>query len=174
MAFEKLKEYSLYIVIWLLWLWILIGIYFWVNNTEKGVNVVDGAYNSIIDWINTYDVWKQKNTIITKFWWLYKDIQKLETNIDTWYVTYANWESINDILINDLITNDDLLVTLETDLQSEYLRLLLFPIASFNVNNKNAFNLTDTSIVVDALTLSWNDLTNISNTVKWYDWIWWF
>jgi len=95
--FEKLKEYALYIILWLIALWALAYAYLSVTNANKGKDILSGNNDAIIMAISRSDKVKSTRTIASDILDIngWQNIGKMKIDADA--VTFVNGETYEDI-----------------------------------------------------------------------------
>ncbi len=95
--FEKLKEYALYIILWLIALWALAYAYLSVTNANKGKDILSGNNDAIIMAISRSDKVKSTRTIASDILDVngWQNIGKMKIDADA--VTFVNGETYEDI-----------------------------------------------------------------------------
>lgn len=95
--FEKLKEYALYIILWLIALWALAYAYLSVTNANKGKDILSGNNDAIIMAISRSDKVKSTRTIASDILDVngWQNIGKMKIDSDA--VTFVNGETYEDI-----------------------------------------------------------------------------
>ena len=93
--FEKLKEYWLYIVLWLIALWALAYAFLSTSNAQKGWEVVSKIQDKLVTAIAKNQKVKDKTTIVDHLWdldWLTIGSYKLSKSPVTVY--NVNWDEV--------------------------------------------------------------------------------
>lgn len=95
--FEKLKEYSLYIILWLIALWALAYAYLSVTNANKWKDILSWNNDAIIMAISRSDKVKSTRTIAADILDVngWQNIGKMKIDADA--VTFVNGETYEDI-----------------------------------------------------------------------------
>ena len=103
--FEKLKEYWLYIVLWLIALWALAYAFLSTSNAQKGWEVVSKIQDKLVTAIAKNQKVKDKTTIVDHLWdlkWLiigsYKlDVEKVKMLNTNWDDVVTSWTTTLDL-----------------------------------------------------------------------------
>lgn len=121
--FEKLKEYALYIILWLIALWALAYAYLSVTNANKGKDILSGNNDAIIMAISRSDKVKSTRTIASDILDVngWQNIGKMKIDADA--VTFVNGETYEDIY-TALSSSVDF-STVATDVEEWELRTIL-------------------------------------------------
>lgn len=101
--FEKLKEYGLYIIIWLIALWALAYAFLSTRNSQAWADVLWKVQDNLINAISKSQKVKDKSTFVTHAQWLewlsigqYKlDLSKVSLLNDEWDTQILDWTLTN-------------------------------------------------------------------------------
>ncbi len=195
--FEKLKEYWLYIILWLAALWALSYMYITTQNTNKWADLKKEIQYKFLDWIKLKDEAWYRNKTIT---WLINDV-----NWKTFNWKVIDWDSV--YLINQdwlLAVEDWRLAKLLTPQQVNKLyyswnpaelKLFLIPLVNSNLVDTNNLNwileLREDEIneintnwwlknILENLNWNWSqsswnkNIKDLSDFSRWYIWEWYF
>ena len=176
--FEKLKEYALYIILWLIALWALAYAYLNTSNSQKWAEIEEANLDAMVSAMSKSDKLKKSSTIANDLleanWW--RSIWKYK--IDSSKVSYVVWEDYNNIFDNKKMID---ISTELNDIEDWELRTILITSVPTQVNweDINVIDLnSDKSIKVWDTTVSLNDLKDVDNWLKWYNvsaiWYWTF
>ena len=194
--FEKLKEYWLYIILWLIALWVLWYVYVTTINNNKWADFRKNIQYTYMDWIKLKDeLWYKNKTVL----WLINDI-----DWKTFSWKHVDWDAIY------LINQDWLLATTDWRLPNllsvhqvnkiyfnwdpSSLKLFLIPLVNSNLVDTNNLDwiLELREDEINEINESWwlrNILTNLnswnqqtwnknikdlSDFSRWYIWEWYF
>ena len=178
--FEKIKEYWLYVVLWLIALWLLWWSYLLTHNNKKWYELEDKVITTTIQAISRWKNEKiQKNTTI---WWQVlweiwdeniwdKKIYKEEMLL----LTSQNYDSIIDEWkITDDITRE-LFDWLE-EWEVKYIQILWTATEiEWQPDIKSVQLTKDNKVIIWNQIFEWKDLQKVDANLKWYDWSWyWF
>jgi len=98
--FEKLKEYALYIILWLIALWALAYAYLNTTNSKKWAEIEEANLDDMVASMSRSDKLKKSSTIANDLlnanWW--KTVWKYK--IDDSKVSYVIWENYSEIFDN--------------------------------------------------------------------------
>ncbi len=174
--FEKLKEYWLYIILWLIALWALAYAYVQTSNSQKWAEIESANLDAMTIAMSRSDKLKKNSTVAEdllnangwKTIWKYK--------VDNSKVSYVIWETYSDIFDNKrmLDISSDL-----SDIEEGQLRTVLIAQPAVSVNwddTINTVNLnSDKSLTVWSNTISQENLDEVADELKWYNvWAIWF
>lgn len=179
--FEKLKEYAIYIILWVLWLWILVYSYLSLTNWNSWQDFLTAIQTSISEWLQASQQEKDNSTItnfVKKIWW--KSLWKYNLdwnqviffNID-WDQLLTNWVS------NTIILENQLKTTQTTSLW--YIQLYLFPHKKLNYSFWDEWEW----YILENNKISWwmskqkSELYTVDPILRWfqqswYIWLWSF
>ena len=178
--FEKIKEYWLYVVLWLIALWLLWWSYLLTHNNKKWYEIEDKVITTTLQAISRWKNEKiQKNTTI---WWQVlweiwdeniwdKKIHKEKMLL----LTSQNYDSIIDEWkITDDITRE-LFDWLE-EWEVKYIQILWTATEiEWQPDIKSVQLTKDNKVIIWNQTFEWKDLQKVDANLKWYDWSWyWF
>ena len=178
--FEKIKEYWLYVVLWLIALWLLWWSYLLTHNNKKWYELEDKVITTTIQAISRWKNEKiQKNTTI---WWQVlweiwdeniwdKKIHKEKMLL----LTSQNYDSI----IDEWKITDDITQELSDWLQEWEVKYVQIWWTATEIEwqpNIKSVQLTkDNKVIIWNQTFEWKDLQKVDANLKWYDWSWyWF
>ncbi len=135
--FEKLKEYWLYIILWLIALWALAYAYVQTSNSQKWAEIESANFDALIASQSKSDKLKKSSTVANDLlaanWW--KTIWKYK--VDSNKVSYVIWETYNDIFDNKKMMDisSDL-----SDIEEWQLRTILIAQPAISVNWDDTIN----------------------------------
>ncbi len=173
--FEKLKEYWLYIVLWLIALWALAYAYVQTSNSQKWADIESANLDAMVTAMSKSDKLKKSSTVaddlLAANWW--RSIWKY--TIDSSKVSYVIWETYDEIFDNKQMLDISADVA---DVDDWQLRTILIakPAAQVNWNDINTVQLnSDKSLTIWNNTISREDLNDVADELKWYNiWAIWY
>lgn len=175
--FEKLKEYWLYIVLWLIALWALAYSYISTMNSKIWTEITQTNADALTMSIWRNDKYKINKTVANDLlqanWW--KSIWKYK--IDDNVVTYVIWENFDEILWKSKLI--DISSNL-SDIQTWELRTILVAQSKISIEwneSVKAVNLdSDSNIKIWDELIEHKDVVRLDNLLKWYtiSWIWYW
>ena len=167
--FEKLKEYWLYIILWLIALWALAYAYVQTSNSQKWAEIHEANLDAMVTNLAKSDKLKKNSTVADNLlnanWW--KTIWKYK--IDSSKISYVIWETYEDIFENKQMLDISADVA---DVEDWQLRTVLIakPAVQVNWNDINTVNLnSDKSLTIWNNTISKDDLKDVADELKWYN-----
>lgn len=102
--FEKLKEYGLYIIIWLIALWALAYAFLSTRNSQAWADVLSKVQDNLINAISKSQKVKDTTTFVTHAQWLeWLSIGQYKLDLSKAYVLNENWD---DTVIGWTLSND--------------------------------------------------------------------
>ncbi len=173
--FEKLKEYALYIILWLIALWALAYTYINVSNQQKWTEIHEANLDAIVNSLAKSDKLKKNSTVADNLlqanWW--RTIWKY--TIDSDKVSYVVGETYSDIFDNKKMID---ISSDMSDVEEWKLRTILIaqPATQVNWEDINSINLnSDQSITIWENTISKDNINQVADELKWYNvWAIWF
>lgn len=91
--FEKLKEYGLYIIIWLIALWALAYAFLSTRNSQAWADVLSKVQDNLINAISKSQKVKDTTTFVTHAQWLeWLSIGQYKLDLSKAYVLNENWD----------------------------------------------------------------------------------
>ncbi len=175
--FEKLKEYSLYIILWLIALWTLSYAYISVTNTQRWALIDENNSKAIMNTLIKTDQQKQWLTVAEELlkvnWW--KNIWSYK--IDNSKVSYVIWETYDDIFENWKLIN---IAANFENLESWQIRTILIANPAVTIEWSEDVKLIelnkDNTLEYWENVITREELRELSNTLKWYNisaiWYW--
>ena len=167
--FEKLKEYALYIILWLIALWALAYAYLQTSNSQKWAEIESANLDAMTVAMSKSDKLKKNSTVaedlLNANWW--KTIWKYK--IDSNKVSYVIWETYNSIFDNKKMLDISSDVA---DIEDWQLRTILIaqPATKVNGEDINTVHLNnDKSLTVWSNTISHENLNEVADELKWYN-----
>lgn len=177
--FEKLKEFSLFIIISLIWLWVLTYSFLNTNNTQKWSVIITKVHEWILSWITKSKVIKNVTTISdhlkdinwSNIWEYLLDTSKI-------YLTNSDWDLLSTQI--DKIHNWNLYLntTQNTTEQWKISLHLLTHKTLWHTTNSEEYILSSKKIIKN-----WYEITSdekkfkwINEELRWYlpQWYIWF
>ena len=168
--FEKLKEYWLYIILWLIALWALAYAYVQTQNSQKWAEIESANFDAMTTALSRSDKLKKSSTVANDLlqanWW--RSIWKYK--IDDSKVSYVIWETYSDIFENKKTL--DVLSNL-SDIEEWQLRTILIaqPAVEVEWNESEVIVWlnSDKSIEIWWWTISQENVKDIADELKWYN-----
>ena len=168
--FEKLKEYWLYIILWLIALWALAYAYVHTQNSQKWAEIESANFDAMTTALSRSDKLKKSSTVANDLlqanWW--RTIWKYK--IDDSKVSYVIWETYSDIFENKKTL--DVLSNL-SDIEEWQLRTILIaqPAVEVEWNESEVIVWlnSDKSIEIWWWTISQEDVKDTADELKWYN-----
>lgn len=182
--FEKLKEFSLYIIIWLIWLWTLAYVFINTNNTQKWWVVLTKIHEWILSWITKTKTIKNVTTIVDhlqdqnwlNLWEYILDTTKI-------YLSNTDWDNISTQI--DVNHNWKLFINTYENTLKKW-KIWLYLITDKQIWNENwEYILTKKSITKNWVEISSDVESDKKNFIwinewlrwylfQWYIWFWTF
>ena len=173
--FEKLKEYWVYMLLWIIALWALAYAYVQTTNSQKWAELHEANLDAMVTNMSKSEKLKKNTTVAEELllvnWW--KTIWQYR--IDDTKVSYVVWETY-DTIFNNKKTVD---ISSDLDVTDWKLRLILIanPATKVDWEDVNTVNLnSDKSISYWTNNIESSNLKNVANELKWYNisaiWYW--